>query len=335
MDPTGANLQIFFTGLQVAWQGAYEQEATFADQIATMLPSSTELEQYGWMDKVSQLTQWLGPRTVNALPTRTRVITNLDWQRTDSIPRNKFVDDKLGLFTFQAKDMGAATAKLDDLQLVKIIQGTATTQTGPAVTGNPTAFDGVSFWNTAHPVDIDAGTGGPYGSYANDFPTTIPTTAGTVSSALGPAAYEAARASMRGYLGRDGIPLGIRPALLLVPPQLEGAAKNLLEAGSAAPTVFSNNQTQVGANDNVWKGTAKYIVIDEMANQPRTWYMIDPTRSIRPFVAQKREGPYFVYLVNPNDVNVFYQKEYVFGVHVRSAYDVTIPFLAARFGSGL
>src|ERR1700748_2130188 len=137
MDPTGANLQIYFTGLQVAWQGAYDQEATFWSQIATEMPSSTELEQYGWMDKVSQLTQWIGPRTVNALPTRTRVITNLDWQRTDSIPRNKFLDDKLGLFTFQAKDMGQATAKLHDIQLVKIMQGTATTFTGAAATRQP------------------------------------------------------------------------------------------------------------------------------------------------------------------------------------------------------
>jgi phage major head subunit gpT-like protein len=324
MDPTGANLQIFFTGLQVSWQGAYDQEAVFWSQLATMLPSSTELEQYGWMDKVSPLLQWIGPRTVNALPTRTRVVTNLDWQRTDSIPRNKFLDDKLGLFTFQAKDMGQATAKLHDLQLVKIIQGTATTQTGPAPTGNPVCFDGVTFWNTAHPVDIDAGTGGPLGSYSNDF-TTL---------ALTPTNYGAGRADMRSYIGRDGIPLGIVPKLLVVPPQLEEVGKNIIEATMIAPQTLANG-TQVGANTNPWRGTAQLLVIDELANQPKVWYLVDPTRSIRPFVVQQRQAPEFVYLVNPNDPNVFWQKEYVFGVDARSAYDVTIPFLAARFGAGL
>lgn len=325
MDPTGANLQIFFTGLQVAWQGAYDQEAIWASGVSTRLPSTTELEQYGWMDKVSQLTQWLGPRTVNALPTRTRIITNLDWQRTDSIPRNKFLDDKHGLFVFQARDMGQATAKLDDLQLTKIIQGTVTTSTGPAATGNPVAFDGVTFWNSAHPVDIDAGTGGIYGSYSNDF-TTL---------SLTPTGYETARANMRAYLGRDGIPLGIEPDLLLVPPQLEAAARQLLDSPMIAPGTFADGQTQVGANFNVWKGTARYLVIPEFANQPKTWYLADTKRSVRPFVVQDRQAPEFVYLVNPSDPNVFWQKEYVFGVHARRAYDVTIPFLAARAGAGL
>ena len=327
MDPTGANLQIFFTGLQVTWQGAYSQEAVWYNQIATMLPSDTELEQYGWMDKVSQLTQWFGPRTVNALPTRTRVITNLNWQRTDSIPRTKFMDDKLGLFTFQAKDMGQATAKLHDLQLVKLVQGTVTTYTGAAATGNPVCFDGVTFFNTAHPVDIDAGTGGPYGSYSNDY-TTL---------ALNPVNYAQGRSNMRSLIGRDGIPLGVMPKVLVVPPQLEAVGKQILETTSWAPGTFefTGTQTQVGANENIWRGTAKLLVIEELANQPKVWYLIDDTRSIRPFVVQNRMAPEFVYLVNPNDPNVFFQNEYTFGVYARSAYDVTIPFLAARFGAGL
>jgi phage major head subunit gpT-like protein len=324
MDPTGANLQIFFTGLQVTWQAAYSQEAIWYSQVASTLPSGTELEQYGWMDKVAPLTQWIGPRTVNALPTRTRVIANLDWQRMDSIPRNKFLDDKLGLFTFQAKDMGQATAKLHDLQLVKLFQGPVTTFTGTAATGNPVAFDGVTFWNAAHPVDIDTGTTGPYGSYANDFPTL----------ALTPTNYGAGRASMRGIIGRDGIPLGVKPTLLMVPPQLEEVGKNIVEATSIAPQTLANG-TQVGANTNPWRGTAKLLVVDELANQPKVWYLIDDTRSIRPFVVQQRQAPQFIYLVNPNDPNVIFQKEFLFGVDARSAYDVTIPFLAARFGATL
>ena len=324
MDPTGANLQIYFTGLQVSWQGAYEQEPVFWPQIATELPSDTELEQYGWMDKVAQLTQWIGPRTVNALPTRTRIVTNLDWQRMDGIPRNKFLDDKLGIFTFQAKDRGAATAKLHDLQLVKIMQGTATTQTGAAPTGNPVCFDGLTMYNTAHPVDIDVGASGPFGTYSNDFQ----------NLALTPTNYGTARANMRAFLGRDGIPLGIVPDTLIVPPQLEEVGKNIVEATSIAPQTLANG-TQVGANTNPWRGTAKLLVIDELGNQPKTWYLMTSRRTIKPWIVQNRQAPQFVYLVNPNDPNVVFQKEYMFGVDARSAYDVTLPFLVARAGSGL
>lgn len=323
MDPTGQNLQIYFTGLQVSWQGAYDQEETFYEQISTVLPSDTELEQYGWMDKIGQLKQWIGPRTVNALPTRTRTITNIDFERTDSIPRNKFEDDKLGLYTFQAKDMGQATAKLHDLQLVAMLQGPVTTSTGTAATGNPVCFDGQAFWSGAHPVDID-NPAGPLGTFSNDL-TTL---------ALTPTNYGSARASMRAFLGRDGIPLGIRPKLLIVPPQLEEAAKQIINSSTIAPALLANG-TQVGGQDNPWKGTARILVIDELANQPKVWYLIDDTRSIRPFVTQVRRAPQFVYLIEPQNPNVFFNKEYVFGVDARSAYDVTIPWLAVRCGAGI
>lgn len=61
--------------------------------------------------------------------------------------------------------------------------------------------------------------------------------------------YSAARAAMQSMTGDKGRKLNLRPRLLVVPPSLEGAARQLLEAER------DNN----GAT-NVWKGTAQLHV---------------------------------------------------------------------------
>jgi phage major head subunit gpT-like protein len=264
------------------------------------------------MDKLPAAQQWIGPRQVNAVATRSRSLVNLDWADTASIPRNKFLDDKYQLFSYTATTMGEAAAKLHDQQLAAIIQA------------NPTCFDGAAFFSGSHPVDIDAGTGGPLGEYSNDL-TTL---------ALTPTNYGTARAAQRAFIGRDGKPIGAVGTLLAVPPQLEEVARNICDAETIAPQTFANG-TQVGGQTNIWKGTASYLVIEELANQPKVWYLLDQRRAIKPFLVQVNKNPEFVYLVEPTAPNVFFNKEYVFGWDSRSAYDVTLPWLALRCGAGL
>lgn len=66
---------------------------------------------------------------------------------------------------------------------------------------------------------------------------------------LDAANYQTARAAMRAMTGHRGRKLNLRPTLLIVPPSLEGAARELLEAER-------DNQ---GAT-NVWRGTAELHV---------------------------------------------------------------------------
>lgn len=66
---------------------------------------------------------------------------------------------------------------------------------------------------------------------------------------LNKANYEAARTSMQRQVFDKGRPLGIKPTVLVVPPELEGAAMRLL-----------NTEHVDGGNSNEWKGTAKPLV---------------------------------------------------------------------------
>ena len=65
--------------------------------------------------------------------------------------------------------------------------------------------------------------------------------------------YEKVRAAMRTQKDDRGNRLTVSPGLLVVPPQLEGAARRLLENERAANGV-----------DNEWKGSAKLLVADRL-----------------------------------------------------------------------
>lgn len=66
--------------------------------------------------------------------------------------------------------------------------------------------------------------------------------------------YELARAALQGMKGDHGSPLGINPRLLVVPPSLEGAALEILNA----------ERNAAGAT-NVWKNTAELLVCPWLA----------------------------------------------------------------------
>ncbi len=66
--------------------------------------------------------------------------------------------------------------------------------------------------------------------------------------------YAAARAAMMAFKSDGDRPLGVRPTVLVVPPQLESAGLHLL-----------NTETKDGGGSNPWKNTAELIVTPYVA----------------------------------------------------------------------
>lgn len=71
---------------------------------------------------------------------------------------------------------------------------------------------------------------------------------------LDAAAYATARAGLSGMKGDHGLPLGIMPNLLVVPPALESAGRKIL-----------NSEYGTGGVTNEWKGTAELLVVPWLA----------------------------------------------------------------------
>lgn len=305
-------LQPMFTSFSLLYAQGYSNAPLWHQDIATVLtPAQTgavEKVTMGWMDKIPSMRKWVGPRVLHSVSTRAREMIASPYELTMTIPKDKVSDDQWGLFSSSATDLGTQAAKLPDTLISDVL------------IANPTCFDGVSFFNDAHPVNIDDGAGGPLGTYDN-----------SLALALTPANFGAARAAMMAFKGADGKPLGVRPTHLVVPPSLQDMAYTITMAeniASFAPgTTTAGN---VGTTTNIYRGSIKVLVIPELEVAPTTWYLLDCSRAVRPLVYWLREAAQFVYLMSPDSPNVFYNREYVFGGEARAVADVSLPFLALK-----
>lgn len=78
--------------------------------------------------------------------------------------------------------------------------------------------------------------------------------------ALTPENYGTVRAAMMSLKNVRGQALDISPGLLVVPPSLEGTARELLNA-----QFIIGDATAGGSKNNVWQGTAELLVIQDLA----------------------------------------------------------------------
>lgn len=310
MNPiTTARLQQAFITFDTKFQAVFEQTPNYWDKIATLIPSDTDLEVHAWLAKLPQLREWIGPRVVNNLAARTQELKNKKYEGTFAVPRTAIEDDKIGVYGPAVAEL-ARQAKLwpDKILVDAIIAGGATT-----------TYDGQYFFDTDHPVDMDDSASA---SQANLF-TTKPLTSDN---------YAAVRAAMRTYKAEDGVPLEVSPNLLVVPPALEQTARQILQAEYIIDTFKnSSNYAAAAMKSNVMKGTAELLVLPRLsADSDTSWYLLDTTRAIKPFVHQLRMAPEFAYLINPTDDGVFENDEYKFGVRARGAAGYGLWFLAAK-----
>jgi len=307
MQITPQNLQALFNTYDLSFQeGANANVPTFVDKIATQRPSSTRQTTYAWMAKLPTLREWVGERVLNAISSYSYTIVNKDFELTMELDRNDILDDQYGLFNPVAEDMGRASRLWPDQQLTKLIQSGE----------KQLCYDGQPFFDPDHPIDKYTPT---LGVQKNLFK----------GLTLTPDNYSAVRTAMMSYVGEDGQPLGVTPKLLVVPPQLEQRALRILNAEIIAPAMLAG-EAQVGSNENTLKGTADLLVIPQLANDPNSWYLLDTTRAVRPFIFQLRQAPVFVQFTDPKSENAFRRKKFLYGVDARGNAGYGLWFLAAK-----
>lgn len=206
------NLDTLFTGYKASFQGAFSGAKTFYKNVALTVPSSTATEEYGWLDQMPKLREWLGPRVVKNLVAHSYAIENRDFESTVSVPRNVIEDDQYGVYTPFFAELGRAAAEHPDVLISELIANGFTMP----------CYDGQNFFDTDHPVGVLGG----------DYP----------------------------------------------------------------PVSVSNFQDGDG----------------------EAWYLLDCSRPIKPFIFQERRAYDLVRKDRPGDDNVFFEKEFIYGVDARA-----------------
>lgn len=118
-------------------------------------------------------------------------------------------------------------------------------------------------------------------------------------------AYVAARAAMMSLTNSKGRPLNLVPDTLVVPPALEKEARDILVADF------------INGTKNTMQGTAKPLVVPQLAGHDAAWYLLCTSRPIKPLIYQQRKKAKFVSKTQETDDNVFMSKKFLYGADSR------------------
>ena len=149
---TAAILQALNTGVKKNFQDGYKQmsAASFWQQVATLVPSTTASNTYGWLGDFPKMREWVGDRVVKDIKESGYAITNKLYEATLGIQRSQIEDDQFGHYSPIAMSMGQEAAQHPDRLLQALITGA----------GAALCYDGQYFFDTDHPVAANEdGTG--------------------------------------------------------------------------------------------------------------------------------------------------------------------------------
>lgn len=160
--------------------------------------SSTGSEEiYPMLAGLRGLREWVGDRVVNGLSLSTFRIANKSFEETISVARPNLEDDKYGMLTPAAQELGQDAKDLPDLLTAALMKNGHTALT----------FDGQNFFDTAHPNYTSTGAG-----------TTVP----NYVTGSGPSWYllDTSRPSIRGFIYQRRRPYVIVPKFSLTDPSV-------------------------------------------------------------------------------------------------------------------
>jgi len=317
-----SNVSFFFTQADTRFQLGIRNAVRWSDTWTTQYSAETETVLQGWIGMPDNMRIWDGPRVVQDPAPQTYAVPMLPWEITMALDQFAFLFDRMGLYYPIAQRIGQKTAKLQDYALRDMLQGNGRFGSAPFSIGP----DGLSFWNTAHPVDVyDASKG----TYPNDFGTAGVSVGGiTVGGLFSTNAYATMWQTMAGLVNESGEAIGVDPNRLLVPSQLNFPARvvlqsmlfsppNMTSLGSGnAPTPGSPtpaNAPFVGAMNNPLMGSADIDMTPDLSRQPTAFYLGDCKDVMRPLGWAQHTAPTFVVRNSPQDPIVFDQHRYLFG----------------------
>ncbi|KIP18727.1 mu-like prophage major head subunit gpT family protein [Burkholderia sp. MSHR3999] len=278
-------IQAVFWNLRTSYNNAFDAAPSTWQKIGMKIPSGSRENIYAWLERFPRMRRWIGEKHVKAMEAHGYTVVNEDWEATIEVDRNDIADDNLGIYAPQAQSAGYSAKQLPDEIVYELVNNAFTNL----------CYDGQSFFSQAHIV-----RGQPVSNLSR-LPLTIAGQAAAMKT------YGAVRTSMRKITDEEGRPLGVTPNVLLVPPALEDTANALM-----------TNERLNDGMPNPYKGTAE-VVCEARLTSDTSWYLLDTTKPVRPFVYQERMAPVFVQQTDPEADDVFMRKKFKFGAEARAA----------------
>lgn len=283
-----ASISAAFVTMNVLYNKAFAAAQPEYLKIAMHVPSTSGSEDYAWLSNFPKMRRWVGDKSKKQLKAFKYAIVNEDWEATVQVKRNDIEDDNLGIYAPQAQAVGTSSKLLPDEIVNEVVNS--------AFTG--LCYDGQYFCDTDHPV-------GPEGSQVS-VSNKITKKLNVATQAGAKASFGVGKTMMRQFKDDEGRSLKCKPTIFMVGPLLEDDAKTLMTA-----------ERLEDGKPNLYKGAAEVFVNDEIEDE--SWFLLDTSKPVKPFVYQERKKPTFVSQTDMNNDTVFNKAEYAYGTEARAA----------------
>ena len=334
MGPTPSNFRVFITNVNTSFGAVYNDTTDSVwPQIATEVPVSGKIFTAGWTGMMPKFRVWSGPRITYQPAAQTYSVTMLAFELTYDIDAFDLDDDIFGVYYRMVPDMARQSKRLPNYEIRDLLENTGA-YTGAAQLG----FDGLTFFNTAHPINIYQSSAG---TYCNDFSGGGQTvtysavnTGGTrsvlVGGAFGPTSFSTLYEYMSTLKGEDGERLGVQPSFLMHPVQLKTEVELVLKSMFFAPPAWGTITGQVGAADNPLRRFGVMPIENIFLNDSAMWYLGDGTKAYKGVSWFVREQVRLVSRFEPTDPIRFDEHKHLLGGEGRFSPGWGFSFLMSR-----
>lgn len=287
MNVNQAALTGMSKSFQAIFMETFGQVTPDYPKIATVVPSATRETDYGWLGSYPMLKEWVGDRTIHALKAGQYTIRNKTFEAAVEVKREDVEDDNIGVYGPLVEQLSRNAALHPEMLIFALLKaGFATTcfdgqyffdsdhpvgdasvsNTGggagtpwyllctkqalkpllfqsrrtPQLVAQDRADDENAFMRNSYRYGVDYRGNVGFGLWQLAYGS---------KQALDATQYAAGRAAMMSLTNDAGVPLGIKPDLMVVPPTLESAATALLKV-----------QTLANGAGNPWYGTCDVLV---------------------------------------------------------------------------
>ncbi|UJX40869.1 Mu-like prophage major head subunit gpT family protein [Desulfovibrio sp. JY] len=139
---TPALISALFTGFRGDFRKALAAAPSAWKNVATLIPSTSASNTYGWLGQFPKFREWVGPRAVKDMAAHGYSITNKKFEDTVGVPREAIEDDTVGVYSPIFEEMGRAAGVFPDELVFALL----------ALGGATACYDGQNFFDTDHPV---------------------------------------------------------------------------------------------------------------------------------------------------------------------------------------
>ncbi|WP_299072876.1 Mu-like prophage major head subunit gpT family protein [uncultured Paraglaciecola sp.] len=154
---TSAILNGIRTGFRKNFEDGKTKAEPMFNAVATVVPSTTKSNTYGWLGQWPGFREWIGDRQLKSIKEHAYAISNKDYESTVVVDRNDIEDDSLGVYAPMMNEMGYAARVFPDELVFPLLAAGFTTA----------CYDGQNYFDADHPVNAEVDGSGADTSFSN------------------------------------------------------------------------------------------------------------------------------------------------------------------------